>query len=148
MSYKVRNFISQNNLQPADAIVAKKVGYRVLDHFIIYMGQERGQHLFMANSMDRGVRIYTEDEIPALIEKFEPESIRKLQGTFWQRQSAVKRANSQLGKRYSLITDNCEHFANYVQYGKKESPQVRNWVGAGVGMVVLAIGLFGGSSNR
>lgn len=139
MNYEVRNFIKQHNLQPADAIVAKKVGYRILDHFIVYMGNENGQHLFMANSMDNGVRVYTEDEIPQLVTKFEPIKIRPFIGNSWERNGAIKRAVSQLGKPYSLFGDNCEHFANYVQFGKKESPQVTGWIGASIFLVTLGL---------
>lgn len=149
MNYEVRNFIQQNNLQPADAIIAKKVGYGILDHYIIYIGHENGQYLFMANSMDNGVRYYSEDQIPELIKRFEPTKLRPFAGNGWERSAAIARAKNQLGKKYSLVGDNCEHFANYVQYGVKKSPQVDNWVGGSI--VAVAIGLaiaFGSKFNK
>ncbi|WP_106524551.1 lecithin retinol acyltransferase family protein [Taibaiella chishuiensis] len=37
----------------------------------------------------------------------------------------VQRALALRGKAYNLITYNCEHYANEVQYGKQESRQVQ-----------------------
>ncbi|WP_305981972.1 lecithin retinol acyltransferase family protein [Roseivirga thermotolerans] len=139
MNYEVRNFIKQHSLQPADGIIAKKVGYGILDHYIVYIGYESGQHIFMANSMDNGVRYYTEDQIPELIKRFEPTKIRPFSGNGWERSAAVARAKNQLGRKYSLVGDNCEHFANYVQLGRKESPQVTGWIGAGLFLATLSL---------
>src|SRR5574344_1393183 len=56
------------------------------------------------------------------------------------------------GKRYSLVDNNCEHFARYIYYGKKSSQQV-NKVSASVSSIlgaaaVLTAGAFFLSSKK
>jgi cell wall-associated NlpC family hydrolase len=139
MNYRVREFIRKSNLLPGDAIIAKKIGYRVLDHFIVYMGTDHNGHWFMANSMEYGVRKYKEDEIMELVKTFEPVSIRRFFGNEYEREIAIHRALSQEGQPYSLFGSNCEHFANYVQKGSKESPQVGFWVFTALVAIVIGI---------
>lgn len=49
----------------------------------------------------------------------------------YKREEITKRVKKHLGKAkflgkyYNLVTNNCEHFARYVYFGKKESRQVR-----------------------
>jgi len=143
MNHQVRKFIMESDLQPGDAIVAKKIGYRVLDHFIVYLGKEYSGHWFMANSMEEGVRQYSEDEVYELIKTFEPINIRKLQGNEHERELAIQRALSQEGQPYSLFGSNCEHFANYVQKEIKESPQVGFWIFAALTAAIVSITSFG-----
>lgn len=131
----LKNFIYTNGLQEADVIIAKKRGWRVFDHFIIYMGMKSGQHYFIANDVNGGVKWFTESEVLVLIKDFEPVKIRKFKGNDQQRQRALARAKEELGKSYSLTEFNCEHLANYVQYGVRESVQVKNW---GTGLAVAA----------
>ncbi len=38
---------------------------------------------------------------------------------------AIERARSQLGKKYDLFSDNCEHFVRWVYHLKPESPQLQ-----------------------
>ncbi len=46
-------------------------------------------------------------------------------------QDILQRAHSRLGEnRYHLLTNNCEHFAEWSRYGESRSPQVERWVGA------------------
>ncbi len=37
----------------------------------------------------------------------------------------INRARQQLGKKYSLFNDNCEHFVRWVHHLKPESPQLQ-----------------------
>jgi len=138
-------FIYRHGLQEADVIIAKKRGLGVFDHFIIYMGNRFGQHLFITNDTSGGVRWYSEQEVLGLIEGFYPSKIRKFNGTPYERQLALNRAKGEIGKSYSLTDFNCEHLANYVQYGIRESKQVEGWK-AGLtiaGAFLLAAFLFG-----
>ena len=138
----LRDFISTNGLQEADVIFAKKRGWGVFDHFIIYMGKRFGQYSFIANDAKGGVRWYNEFELIDLVKDFEPVRIRKFNGNHWERQNALVRANTELGKSYSLTDFNCEHLANYVQYGVRESKQVQNWrtgLGLAAGFLLFAI---------
>jgi hypothetical protein len=129
----LRNFIYANGLQEADAIIAKKRGWGVFDHFILYMGRSYGQHLFIANDAYGGVKWFSESEVIDLIKDFDPVRIRKFTGNFYERQKALDRAKREIGKSYSLVDFNCEHLANYVQYSVRESKQVQNWK-AGLGI--------------
>ena len=61
---------------------------------------------------------------------------RKATGGYFERQIILHRALSLVGKKYDLLTFNCEHAANLAQVGKAESPQVR-------GFVVIALALIG-----
>lgn len=132
----LQNFIYANGLQEADVIIAKKRGWGVFDHFIIYMGIRYGQHLFIANDAKGGVKWFTESEVINLIKDFSPVRIRRFSGNAGQRQLALSRAELEIGKSYSLVNFNCEHLANYVQYGVCESKQVQNW-GLGIAAGVL-----------
>ncbi len=131
----LKNFIYANGLQEADVIIAKKRGWAVFDHFIIYMGMKSGQPYFIANDVNGGVKWFSESEVLVLIKDFEPVKIRKFKGNEQQRHRALGRAKQELGKSYSLTEFNCEHLANYVQYGVRESVQVKNW---GTGLAVAA----------
>jgi hypothetical protein len=138
-------FVYMNGLQEADVIIAKKRAWGIFDHFIIYMGRKFGQHLFVANDATGGVRWFSEVQVIDLVKDFDPVKIRKFNGTPYQRQLALRRAEGEIGKSYSLIDFNCEHLANYVQYGIRESKQVENWK-AGLtvaGGLLLAAFLFG-----
>ena len=146
MDLFVRKFVNENNLQPGDAIVAKKIGYGVLDHFIVYLGNDYSNYRFMANSKQEGVRRYKEDEIIELVKSFEPIRIRRFKGSNYERQLAVERALSQEGQPYSLLGSNCEHFANYVQKRVKDSPQVGGWIS--IGILALILGTITLSNNK
>jgi len=105
----LKNFIYANGLQEADAIIARKRGLGVFDHFIIYMGRRYGQHLFIANDGSGGVRWFSESEVATLVTDFEPVKVRRFKSTFYQKQRAIDRAKEEIGKSYNLIDFNCEH---------------------------------------
>jgi hypothetical protein len=118
MINKLYNF---SGLSPGDVIVAKKrtgIG-RILDHYIVYVGDNR----FIGNLID-GVKELHHYQLMRLLQDYEPIGVRPFNGTIFQRQLAINRAYSKLGNRYSLLNFNCEHFANWVQFGKAESSQV------------------------
>lgn len=142
---KISKFIAAYNMRPGDAIKAKKIGWEILDHYAVYVGQDyNGEHYFMANSMRDGVRYYNEIEVEDLLREFAPKQIRKFEGDEIERKHAVLRASNEEGKAYNLIRYNCEHFANYVQYGKKKSGQVSL---AGVSLTVIAFLIIGSSKG-
>lgn len=116
-----------------DVIVAKKrkgLG-RILNHYIVYAGN----NTFVGNLSD-GVKELPYYELIKLLQDYEPTGIRRFRGSYFQRNQAVNRAYSKLGQKYSLINFNCEHFANWVQFGKIESGQVTT------GFVILASAFF------
>ena|ERR1700741_1946816 len=125
MSY-TEQFVIQNNLQPADAILLKKKFMGMLDHFAVYIGRDMytNQPLFAANYLE-GVQILKNHEVNHFLSTLVPEKIERFSGTQVQRKQAVDRAIKMVGKAtYNLITNNCEHYKNFVQFGKKYSAQV------------------------
>jgi hypothetical protein len=127
VSKMVSMFIDSNCLQEADVVIARKRGWGIFEHFIIYLGRRFGQHLFVANDAADGVCWFTGPEILELIKDFSPVKIRRFNGNAHMRRLASTRAEQEIGKSYSLTEFNCEHLANYVQYGIRESKQVDGW---------------------
>lgn len=125
MNY-TETFVIQNNLQPADAILLKKKFMGMLDHFAVYIGRDvsTNQPLFAANYLE-GVKILRNDEVNKFLNTLIPTKIERFYGTAQQRAQAVERAFKMMGKAaYNLITNNCEHYKNFVHFGKKYSTQV------------------------
>ncbi len=120
-------------LYPGDVILAKKREglARIFNHYIVYVGN----NTFIGNIAD-GVKELSYPELIMLLQDYEPTKIRRFNGSYFQRNEAIKRAYSKLGQRYSLINFNCEHVANWVQFGKIESSQVAT------GFVILASAIF------
>jgi hypothetical protein len=118
-----------NNLKPIDVIVAKKrVGLgRILNHYIVYLGNG----IFVGN-LKGSVKQVTQSELYELLKVYEPVEVRPFTGTQLDERDAIFRVNEKLGQPYSFLGFNCEHFANWVQYGKETSSQVTN------GFLVLA----------
>lgn len=162
-------FIHQNSIQKADAIVVRKKAVGLLSHYVIYLGleseyywiddggrhrsyRERGRrdgHLFIAN-MGTGVNILREQEVLPMLKDYQPKRINRFLGNQAAREAAIERALSEQNQEnYNLILNNCEHFANYVQENNRYSQQSQN-VGIGLGallLVGLGIALFGGSKD-
>ncbi len=125
MSY-IDRFVVANNLRQGDAILLKKKIVGMFDHFAVYLGRDRktNQPIFAANSMN-GVSLIKADEANDFLQKLVPEKIERFKGSNEKRKQAVQRALSKQGERgYNLIFNNCEHYKNFVQYGKKHSKQV------------------------
>ncbi|GFD83809.1 hypothetical protein KUL118_66710 [Tenacibaculum sp. KUL118] len=117
----IQNLIIKNRLQSGDVIVAKKksgIG-RILNHYIVYLGNGE----FIGN-LSKGVKIIPSTELMKLLQTYEPVKIRKFLGSEYERYKAKNRAYTKLGHKYSLVNFNCEHFANWVQFGKEKSSQV------------------------
>lgn len=125
MSY-AEQFVIVNNLLPADAILLKKKFVGMFDHFAVYLGRhsQTNEPLFAANYI-KGVDIIKSQEANQFLQKLEPEKIERFTGNPSQRKNAIQRAISMKGKsNYHLIFNNCEHYKNFVHFGKKYSKQV------------------------
>jgi Lecithin retinol acyltransferase len=134
----VNLFITQRDIRPADAIVLNKKFFGMLDHYVIYLGVKNFQHQFVANYVD-GVKIVPTDKIDSLLQVYVPTKVERFSGTAHQRSAAIKRAFSRIGERaYNLVSNNCEHFKNFVHQGIDTSTQVEK---AAAGLTLGGIGL-------
>lgn len=135
-NFFVDNFVQTNDLRPADTVVVNKPT-RILDHYVIYLGQYSDGHKFIAN-YSQGVRILSDYEIVRFSTVMEPTRVRRFRGSDYERYQAVQRAlNYCDSDSYHLILNNCEHYANCVQYGKRYSQQTQLF-GAGLTIAGLA----------
>ncbi|MFN8208954.1 MAG: lecithin retinol acyltransferase family protein [Bacteroidales bacterium] len=136
-------FIQVNKLQQADAIVLRKKLLGMVDHYAIYLGYRGSQPIFVANYRD-GVKVVSLNEMRQLLLTLKPTEIDRFPGPESQRKFAVNRAISRIGEQaYNYLTNNCEHFKNWVHFGENRSKQVDQVgnisMGLGVGIAVAAI---------
>ena len=134
---QILQLVRSHNLQPGDVIVVGRNG-GLAAHYLVVMHRDHRGQWFMAN-LEQGVSWLDEDYLHSRSHEFFFKRIRRFEGDWQQRQAALRRAESRHGEGYDLVRFNCEHFANYVQFGKESSAQVQN-VGAGLG-VAAGIGL-------
>lgn len=138
----MKNFITQfvraNNLRPGDGIVVRKRFLGLLKHYVIYLGQDRGQHYFIANMMG-GVTVLNSGQISDFMGYMDPTRIIPFEGTDYEREKAVRRAlNYPDRSNYNLLANNCEHYFNYTQTGQSYSEQTAAF-GAGLAAVGTAM---------
>lgn len=132
------DFARRHRLKPADVVVTPKSFMGFAEHYLVYMGRnEQGQEFYIENSHESGVRWLSGEEFEAGNPKYK--RIRRFGGDEHQRQQALQRAQSELGRSYNLLMFNCENFVNYVQFGIRRSRQVNNAL-LGIS-TVAAIGL-------
>lgn len=141
---QLRNFIHAYNLRPGDAIIVGEEGNglfrELLDHYVIYLGG----HYFMANFRE-GTKILTCPTIYGFLPSMIVRKIRRFTGNAHQRHEAVNRALQHKDRKsYHLLANNCEHFANDVQFGRPYSDQV---LIGGTAATVVGLGLLS-SSNQ
>jgi hypothetical protein len=108
-------------LHPADVIVAKRRNgvSAILKHYIVYAGNQT----FIGN-LKNGVKVIPKNELVELLKDYVPIRIKPFKGAHKDRIEAINRAYNDIGRKYSLVNFNCEHFANKVQTGKARSYQV------------------------
>lgn len=117
------NYVSFYDLKPGDKIVIPKSWMRVIQHHVVYLGQNHlGVHLIAENAVGLFVRVISVDQF--FQENPEVTRIDRFTGDNVQRRIAIERALKKLGQPYDLINFNCEHFANYVQTGSATSNQI------------------------
>lgn len=134
MTIRFGNYI----LQRADVLVIKDRNFDLLDHYLVYIGN--GQ--FIAN-MSGGIRLMSIRDFKNFENRFYPVRLRKFIGDEVQRAWALQRAQECLQPKYSLLYSNCEHFANYVQTGKRQSLQSTK-----ASIALIAAGTFATNENK
>jgi F0F1-type ATP synthase membrane subunit c/vacuolar-type H+-ATPase subunit K len=103
----------------------------------VYLGNSNGVPEFIANITD-GIQILSKDKLAEFVVRYQVTSIERFAGNMQQRSAAVKRAFNRLGeKAYNLVFNNCEHFKNWVLYGKGISKQSVS-IGTGVAIAGIA----------
>lgn len=129
---RVSEFVSMYNLRPADAIAVKKNSFGLLNHYLVYLGQDYlGEHIFMAN-YTKGTRVLSREEIMKFASYMHPVKVSRFKGGEIEREQAIDRAFELKDEdSYNLILNNCEHFKNHVQLSEKYSEQTKVF-GAGL----------------
>lgn len=145
------------NFEPGDVIYARRWKWGVVTyrHFGVYIGggkvvNYQGEPGDENNTEKATIVISTLAEF-ANGDKVKADKIRK---DPFPPEDTVRRALSFVGKgkgEYSLIFNNCEHFANYCKYGRKFSSQVRKdawFLGAALAGLGILLGVRGGRGGR
>ncbi len=137
------DYVKFYNLKPADRILVPKSLAGIIQHHVIYLGSDHlGQHQIAENVVGYCVRVIGIDQFFA--ENPSVTKIIRFEGDGSERRRAVERALKEVGKPYNLIDYNCEHFANYVQHGRRFSIQIGNAVLLLLVFVVVRALLMGG----
>lgn len=115
--------IQYYDLKPADRILSPKSLFGIIQHHAVYLGRNyQGQDLIAENAFGKYVRIVTAEEF--FREYPTVTRIDRFQGSEYERTTAIQRALDLLNQPYSLISFNCEHYVNVVQFNKRESKQI------------------------
>lgn len=132
------DYVKFYKLKPGDRIVAPKSLAGIIQHHAIYLGQNHhGQDLIAENAYGKFAAVV--DAKKFFTEYPQITRVEEFKGNNLERRTAVERALKLLGKPYSLINFNCEHFANYVQHGKVESFQINQGILALCVIVVVGL---------
>lgn len=146
---KLRYSEKNDSLLPGDIICVKrrKDFYR---HYGIYIGRGRIVHYSSTHGEfdrheDSTVHISSLEEFLRKEKTYYRVEIREGKGyTLFSPEETVERALSRLGeKSYSILTNNCEHFAMWCKTGISESCQIEKCIGEAFLMVpMMAMSLF------
>lgn len=124
--------VRAHNLKPGDRLISPKSAFGLIKHHAFYLGYDvYGNHYMIENLDTTGVSLtrlntYFEKN-PAIV------AYKRYSGSNEQRKVMIQKALSKIGQPYSLITYNCEHFANEVLHNNKSSEQVA------IGVISLGI---------
>lgn len=126
-------------LQPADVVVVKNKEFPLFDHYLVYIGDSN----FVVH-MNKGIVKMSIHELQQFSGKYSPIRMRKFIGLETHRKEAILRAKEYLHPPYSLLFSNCEHFADFIQFGKRTSLQAKK---ASIGLIGVGAVMVGESKN-
>lgn len=118
--------IAKYGLQVGDRVIVPKSLLDIIQHHAIYVGLRNGDHWFVENKENIGVRLITARDFFNETEKI-TSVIRFTPTVQHSRSSLVQKGLRMIGKSYHLLNYNCESFANELQGGRVLSKQVENW---------------------
>jgi hypothetical protein len=130
--------VSEADLLPGDHIYVKR-NRRFYDHHGIYIGDGKVIHVTgsLREKVDPEVR---ETDLPKFLKGGIPS--RYIYGKRLSASETIHLAKKHLHDgSYSMLWNNCEHFATYCVTGKKKSRQVRTIL-SGLGTVAVGVVLF------
>ena len=132
---EIIRLIEQNGLRITDSIVMKKRFLGMVDHYVLFMGYRNSRPVFLGNYRN-GISEVPDADLVKYLSIMEPERIEYFVGNELERKDAERRAWARSGENaYNYITNNCEHYKNWVHFGKNYSSQVKT-----AGNVALAAG--------
>lgn len=134
----IEQIVAANNLRQADVIVLRKKFFGMLNHYAVFLGWDENTLLpvFAAN-YNKGTQFIAQWELEKFLQALEPKRIERFVGSELEREWAVQRGLSEIGKNdYDYFSNNCEHYKNFVQTGRRFSKQSE-----GAGKVVVVSGL-------
>ncbi|WP_197523916.1 lecithin retinol acyltransferase family protein [Cupriavidus sp. USMAHM13] len=125
-----------SNMRAGDHLITPRTGYK---HHGIYVGHERVIHYSgFAQGMNRGA---IEETTLAHFSNGAPVQCREYAVRVYSPEETVERAYSRIGEDlYSLLLNNCEHFANWCIFGLPWSGQVNSFVTHGASAVAAYLG--------
>lgn len=136
-------------LEIGDRIVVPKSAWDLIQHHAIYLGNWNNQYWFIENKEGYGVRIVNADVFFAGVNKVT--RINKFTPRYnYSRNDLYNYALTKQGRRYELLSYNCEHLCNELQYHVVKSKQADTGIGLtlfGLGLLLIS-GIAGASSNK
>jgi hypothetical protein len=140
----VIRLVEENGLRKTDAIIMKKRFFGMVDHYVLFMGYRGEMPVFLGNYRN-GVNEVSYSDLRKYLAMMEPDRIEYFVGNESQRKMAEKRAWAREGENaYNYLVNNCEHYKNWVHFGKSHSSQVNTAgnvalvAGAGIAVAGLA----------
>lgn len=132
-------------LLPGDVVVVRRKGFNLFDHYFVYLGQDqRGEPIYAANLSDAGQwpRRFSPADLARQERLNRLSRVRRLVGGPEARKAAAARAVGAMARprNYRLLRNNCEHYANFVQYGEPFSRQSQNFYASLAASGALALG--------
>jgi len=134
--------VDRSELNPGDHILVRRFGL-AYSHHGVYLGEERVVHYAECRGLSkklhsRIVETHLDDFLRG------GELRRRDHPNPSPRHRTLRRAKRLLSRRrYSLLWNNCEHFASYCSTGRRKSPQVQRFLlasaSAGVFLLSAAI---------
>lgn len=121
------SYAEEHNLRPGDELISSIFKTGLPQHHAVYLGpDDYGIDVISENDAKEGVRLVTARDYFSRVKKFK---VKAFEGTDQEREAAVARAFSQLGRPYHLMRHNCEHHTSFVRTGVTACKQVAVMVG-------------------